>query len=155
MGRMIRVFRLGDLKKIVDIERRSFKDPYNPAIFCQFYHQFPDLFWVYEEGGEVRGYIMFTYETFSEAHLVNIAVEPGWRNRGIGKRLIESMIEFLRGRGIRRIKLEVRQSNVGAQRFYQRLGFILEETLPGYYGSEDAYIMVLYPHYVRDGHPAD
>jgi ribosomal-protein-alanine N-acetyltransferase len=140
----IRRFRVKDLDRIIEIERRSFKDPYTRIIFYHFYQEYPDTFWVYEEGGEVEGYILFTYQELREAHIVNIAVEPARRNRGIGTKLMEYVMNYLADMRVRKIWLEVRESNVGAQKFYHKLGFIKEGVIPRYYGREDAYMMVLY-----------
>ncbi len=67
-----------------------------------------------------------SFSTFQARPILNIhdiAVEPGHRNRGIGRRLLDAVAEQARQRGCCRITLEVRDDNVTAQRLYQDFGF--------------------------------
>lgn len=132
----IRKFRLKDLDSIIEIERVSFGDPYSRTTFYYFYRRYTDTFWVYEENEKVIGYVMFT----TDGHIVNIAIDPTYRHKGIGTELMKFAIDCVESKGV---WLEVRESNIGAQRFYQRLGFKKKKIIPRYYGHEDAYILVL------------
>jgi ribosomal-protein-alanine N-acetyltransferase len=132
----IRKFRVRDLDTIIEIERVSFKDPYSRTTFYFFYRGYPDTFWVYEEEEGIIGYIMF----IPEGHIVNIAVAPNYRHKGTGTELMKFAIDNIVSK---RVWLEVRESNIGAQKFYQKLGFKKEEVIHRYYGQEDAYILVL------------
>lgn len=136
MQNKIRKCKLKDLDRIIEIEGVSFKDPYGWATFYSFYREYPDRFLVYEEGERIIGYVMFS----SEGHIVNIAIDPTHRNKGIGTELMKYVINCVTGK---RIWLEVRESNIVAQRFYYKLGFEKKKAIPLYYGQEDAYILVL------------
>jgi [ribosomal protein S18]-alanine N-acetyltransferase len=132
----IRKFRLKDLVRVLEIERVAFKDPYNHMTFYLFYQEYPDTFWVYEKNGKVVGYVMFT----TEGHIINIAVDPPYRYKRIGAALMKFAINGIAGE---KVWLEVRESNIAAQKFYYKLGFKKEKVIPRYYGHEDAYILTL------------
>jgi ribosomal-protein-alanine N-acetyltransferase len=78
-------------------------------------------------------------------HLMNVAVGPGFRRRGIGSGMVRDLVGGL-GRGAR-VTLEVRESNRGAIAMYESLGFRAAGTRPGYYpdNGESAVIMWLNP----------
>jgi ribosomal-protein-alanine N-acetyltransferase len=78
-----------------------------------------------------------------EAHISTIATHPDWRRRGIGELLMVAMIEAAVEAGAERITLEVRVSNVGAQRLYRKYGFEVTGVRKKYYSDngEDALIM--------------
>jgi len=76
-----------------------------------------------------RGYIL----------VVTLAVDPGWRRRGIGERLMRACEARF---DLPRFRLQVRKSNSSAIRLYRSLGYVITSALPGYYGDgEDAYVM--------------
>jgi ribosomal protein S18 acetylase RimI-like enzyme len=77
------------------------------------------------------------------AHLVLMAVRPTHRRRGIGRRLLEWLIESALAAGIESVHLELRATNDGARRFYRMLGFGETILVPRYYeGRESAMRMV-------------
>ncbi|HKS30214.1 MAG TPA: ribosomal protein S18-alanine N-acetyltransferase [Pyrinomonadaceae bacterium] len=81
--------------------------------------------------------------TADELHINNMAVREGMRQSGIGSQLLGAALEEGRRRGARRAFLEVRASNVAAQRLYGKFGFTLSGRRSGYYAepSEDALVM--------------
>ncbi len=78
-----------------------------------------------------------------EAHVTNVGVHQGFRRRGIGEILMRFLMSRAAARGATRMTLEVRRSNVPAQRLYEKLGFEGVGYRPGYYtdNGEDALIM--------------
>ena len=82
-----------------------------------------------------------------EATLFNIAVDPDFERRGLGKALLEHLIDELEKRGVLTLWLEVRASNVAAIALYESLGFNEATIRRNYYptadGREDAIIMAL------------
>jgi ribosomal-protein-alanine acetyltransferase len=78
------------------------------------------------------------------AHLMNLAVHPDARNRGIGTQLMLAAETIAEEWGDSRMRLEVRASDRGVRDFYARLGFVYTAREKGYYagGTEDALIMV-------------
>ena len=88
-----------------------------------------------------------TQVVLDEATLFNIAVDPDFQRRGLGKALLEHLIDELEKRGVLTLWLEVRASNVAAIALYESLGFNEATIRRNYYptadGREDAIIMAL------------
>ncbi len=77
------------------------------------------------------------------SHLVLIAVRPSHRRMGIGRRLVEWMVESARTAGIQSIHLELRAQNEAARRFYRALGFAETLLVPGYYRGKEPALRML------------
>jgi ribosomal-protein-alanine N-acetyltransferase len=82
---------------------------------------------------------------WGEMDLINIAVAPAHRRRGIGRLLLERIVNLCRQRGVPLLWLRVRASNRGALRFYRRMGFRVRGRFRGYYidPDESAVIMAM------------
>ena len=82
-----------------------------------------------------------------EAHVLNICVRPEYRCRGLGRRLLQHLIDLSRTAGAQDLYLEVRPSNLAAVRLYQAMGLHQVGIRRGYYqaenGREDAVVMRL------------
>lgn len=72
------------------------------------------------------------------AHLVLLAVHPARRRRGIGRAMLEWLLESARTAGIASVHLELRATNEAARRFYRALGFAETMLMPRYYGGREA-----------------
>ncbi len=81
-----------------------------------------------------------------EAHIVNVAVHPDFRRRGLGTLMVTGMVDAARCAGARLVTLEVRMSNRDAQKLYARLGFVEVGERRRYYNDngEDALLMTLF-----------
>ncbi len=92
----------------------------------------------------VAGYIC-TWLIKGELHINNIAVVPAFRRKGIGRQLLQAALDMARKEGLHRAVLEVRASNLSAQRLYEGFGFRVVGIRKGYYSMprEDALIMRL------------
>jgi|SRR5690606_16881994 len=78
----------------------------------------------------------------AHAHLSLLAVRPGYRMQGVGRKLLEWLESTARTAGIFLVRLELREGNAGAREFYAKLGYREAGKRPGYYGGrEDALIM--------------
>lgn len=95
-----------------------------------------------DERGAVLGYTVGLLAA-DEAEVLNIAVDPPARGKGVGAALLEGMLEELRRAGARSVFLEVRRSNEAAIRLYRRSGFEILGARPDYYRQprEDALTM--------------
>jgi ribosomal-protein-alanine N-acetyltransferase len=82
-----------------------------------------------------------------EAHITTFAVDPAWRRRSIGQRLLVALLDVSIARRAREATLEVRLSNVAARRLYEKYGFRPVGVRPRYYSDngEDALIMTTEP----------
>jgi ribosomal-protein-alanine N-acetyltransferase len=102
-------------------------------MFLRYYRVFRDTFFVLDKV-TVLGYIIFA----PDGHVVSLAVAQGYRRKGIGTALINTCESCCRGD---RLLVEVREGNMGARRFYRKLGFRLKARIRLYYGTEDAFVM--------------
>jgi len=89
------------------------------------------------DGALLHGFAVMQFGD-TEGHLTLLSVQPAQRHRGIGRRLIEWLAASARVAGITSIRLELRADNVSAMAFYQRLGFVETQLLPGYYAGRIA-----------------
>ncbi len=96
--------------------------------------------------GEMAAFAI-TQIILDEATLFNIAVDPAFQRRGLGRALLEQVIDEVEKRGVVTLWLEVRASNVAALALYESLGFneatIRRDYYPTADGREDAIIMAL------------
>lgn len=92
--------------------------------------------------GRIIGYAGM-WLILDEAHVTTIAVREAKRGNGLGELLLASLVEASIEMGADRVTLEVRVSNLPAQRLYEKYGFRREGMRPRYYSdnNEDAYIM--------------
>jgi ribosomal-protein-alanine N-acetyltransferase len=137
----------GDLDEILAIERASFPHPWSPEMFDEeLNNRLCHIFVARERfggGNRVAGYVCF-WLFLAEMHLLNIAVDPASRRRGIGASLLARTMDFARERGVKMAFLEVRRGNRAAQSLYRRFGFRDMGVRPRYYeDGEDAIVMLL------------
>lgn len=136
----------GEIVEIVAIEKDSFPTPWSENIFrSEITSPISRMLvgrWVKGEQGGVCGYIVY-WRVDDEVHLHNVAVRRDLRRKKIAFRLLEEAIRRSRQEGARWVTLEVRRSNLPAQKMYEKFGFALRGVRPGYYGDtgEDALIM--------------
>jgi ribosomal-protein-alanine N-acetyltransferase len=138
-----RSMRLEDIETICEIEREAFPTPWTSSAFHNeltnnhFAH-----YLVMELNGEIAGYAGM-WLIMDEAHITNIALRTHFRGKKLGERLLVQMQSAAVFLGAERMTLEVRVSNVVAQRLYAKLGFIPAGLRKGYYtdNGEDAIIM--------------
>lgn len=140
----IRPLKSQDIKEVMEIERISFSDPWKESMFYSELNQKTSRFLVAKIDERLVGYVgMWIIQ--DEAHIVNLAVHPDYRRQGIGQKLLSTLLDEARKRGVKRFTLEVRASNTIAQRFYKKFGFCEIALRRGYYqdNHEDAIIMWL------------
>jgi ribosomal-protein-alanine N-acetyltransferase len=82
--------------------------------------------------GTLTGFAIMEFGD-ERAHLVLLAVRPSHRRTGIGKRMLEWLLEPARVAGMASIHLELRAANEAARRFYRAMGFYETVLVPGYY----------------------
>src|SRR6186997_2280154 len=143
----IEQMRLEDVPAVHRIESASFPTPWPDYAFKQEI-QANRLahYLVVKSGEETIGYGGM-WLMVDEAHITTFAVLPEWRRRGIGARLMLSMMQLASQLNARVATLEVRLSNQPARDLYQRFGFRPVGIRPRYYSdnAEDALIMTSGP----------
>jgi ribosomal-protein-alanine N-acetyltransferase len=100
--------------------------------------------WLIQAEDQPTGFCVLLTAT-GDWELENIAVAPEWQRKGLGASLLLHAIAEARTAGSTRILLEVRASNTGAQKLYEKTGFQQLSTRPAYYSNplEDAAIYEL------------
>jgi ribosomal-protein-alanine N-acetyltransferase len=138
-GCRIRTASPADLAAVAAIEAVAFSDPWSPAAFRA---HLADLFLVADAGGAVSGYVI-ARAVGQEAEILNLAVEPAARGRGIGEALLAEALRRLGAGGRSAVYLEVRPSNTAARRLYAAAGFREVAVRRGYYRAprEDALVL--------------
>ena len=133
----------GDVRAVMDIERRAYKFHWTEGIFRDCL-RVGYCCWVMELSGTVAGYGVMSL-VVGEAHLLNICVAPEWQRRGYGRLLLEHFMELARAPLPGQMFLEVRLSNDAAISLYRGRGFnevgMRKNYYPGENGREDALIL--------------
>ncbi|RLG77317.1 MAG: ribosomal-protein-alanine N-acetyltransferase [Thermoprotei archaeon] len=142
---MLRIRRAkpSDMEKVAVLEEKCFRYPYPRTLLHMLCALYPELFLVAELGNEVVGYVSAVVKRGDVGHIVSICVDPQYRRRGVGKRLMQEvervLVELF---GVKSIRLEVRVSNIPAINLYKSLGYRIVDKLRNYYpDGEDAYVM--------------
>lgn len=130
------------IEQIAALEQRCFSDPWSSRSIVSELENPLALWLVAEENGEIAGYIG-SQSVLGEADMLNLAVSPEYRRRGIGEQLITRLIALLRQQGVGSLTLEVRISNAAAIALYEKLGFTQVGRRRNYYEKprEDAWIL--------------
>ncbi|HMO16039.1 MAG TPA: ribosomal protein S18-alanine N-acetyltransferase [Pirellulaceae bacterium] len=131
-----------DMQEVTRIEENSFEFPWSEQDFYHCLRGRNCIGMVAEHDEQVIGFMI--YELHQEQlHILNFAVRPDFRRRNIGRQMVEKLIGKLSQQRRTRIILEVRETNLAAQLFFQRMGFVAVTVLRDYYDDtvEDAYVM--------------
>ena len=128
--------------QIAELEKICFSDPWSEKSIASELKNDLACWLVALDGEMVAGYIG-SQTVMGETDMMNVAVHPDYRRRGIGELLVNGLVEQLKKRESHSLTLEVRASNVAAQRLYAKLGFTMIGKRPRYYHNpkEDAYIL--------------
>ena len=139
---MIRWMLKDDLDAVAELEQLSFSIPWSYENLEQGLSNGLDQYLVWEENGMAAGYINFRILA-GEGEIERVAVHPLLRGRGFGRKLMEAMVEYASGQGVRDITLDFRVNNQTAINLYESCGFVKEAIRKDYYRepTEDAIIM--------------
>ena len=142
---VIRPMRVGDVADVVAIERASYQFPWSEGIFRDCL-RVGYVCRVMTVSRQVMAYGVMSIGA-GEAHILNLCVSEAYRCRGVGKRMLSSLIDRAVAAGMAEAFLEVRPSNTAAIRLYLSIGFERVGTRRGYYqalaGREDAAVLKL------------
>lgn len=140
----LRKMRSSDLPGVIAIEKANYQFPWSEDIFKDCFKANYSC-WVCEESDNILGYCILAMAV-GEAHVLNICVAPAEQGQGIGRKMMENLIEMSRGRA-ETLFLEVRPSNTVAIALYEAMGFNEIGIRKGYYpaknGREDAIMLAL------------
>jgi ribosomal-protein-alanine N-acetyltransferase len=139
---VVKPMKEADLDEVLVVEAASFPSPWSRQHFLGELASplsFPLVARTADE--TIVGYIC-SMLVLDEGTILNVAVRPGFRSRGIGRLLVESALNEFREMGAAFVALEVRPTNLAAFSLYESLGFIITGRRSAYYANgEDAVLM--------------
>jgi len=144
----VKPMRPKDLDQILDIEQRSYSEPWTREMFLDelfekwFSHS---IVLRLSPSTNPVGYSCF-WILETELHLLNLTIDPLWRGRGFGHRLLQWILAGGKKERASKAYLEVRLSNRGAIRLYEKSGFQRFSQRKNYYNNpqEDALILTYF-----------
>ena len=130
------------VRQVAELEELCFSDPWSEKSIASELENELAYWLVAVDGNRVAGYVG-SQTVMGETDMMNIAVHPERRRRGIAEMLVNALVDALKGQGSHCLTLEVRASNGPAQKLYEKLGFALIGKRPRYYHNpkEDALIL--------------
>ena len=142
----LRPLREADLARVMEIEKACFSTPWKESTFRGLLRRMDtDLVGAEDEELRLLGYAV-CWTVVDQSELGNVAVAEEARGAGVGRALVEAIVERVRARDSRECFLEVRESNVVAQALYHDMGFEVVGRRRAYYAlpTEDALVMRLF-----------
>jgi len=132
-----------DLEQVVEIEKASMPSPWSKELFEEELKRDRARYFVGEIDGQVAGYMGY-WEAPQEAHIINLAISPQFRQKGLGFQMLEYCLRFAYNQGARLATLEVLESNGAAQRLYEKMNFRTVAIRKKYYSDnqENAVVML-------------
>ena len=139
---MIQEMTMAHVAAVAELEKLCFSDPWSESSIAYELNNPLSLWLVATENGEVVGYIG-SQTVAPESDVMNVAVHPDHRRKGVGEALVLQLCRLLRSANNETLTLEVRASNASAIALYEKLGFAQIGKRPGYYRNprEDALIL--------------
>ena len=128
--------------QVAELEKRCFSVPWSENSIRYELTNPLSLWFVAVDGEKLLGYIG-SQTVMDEADMMNVAVDPAARRRGIALRLVQALVQALAAKQVRALTLEVRAGNEPAKALYEQLGFLQVGRRPNYYRNpkEDALIL--------------
>jgi ribosomal-protein-alanine N-acetyltransferase len=143
-GIAIRDMTIADVPSVYAMESKLYLTPWSEISFNHEIHNRDAILQVAIAEGQIVGYVCIR-TILDETHVMKVTVLPDYQRRGIGEALLQSAIGMLKEQRpyVRKLTLEVRESNLAAIRLYHIAGFTYSGRRTGYYKnpSEDAIIM--------------
>jgi len=131
-----------DMLDVLDIEAESFEFPWSEEDFIRCRRHRNCISMVAEHHDRIVGFMVYELRK-TRIYLLNLAVAPAYRRRGVGRQMVENLIGRMKRQGRTRLVLEVRETNLAAQLFFRDNGFRAVSVLRRWYDDtdEDAYLM--------------
>ena len=140
-----RPMQLDDLDAIMVIESQIYPYPWTIGNFSDSLNSGYSA-WILMHNEEIIGY-SFMMMVLDEAHLLNLSIARTYQKQGLGRTLLEHMVDIAKNNQMANMFLEVRQSNISAIALYENMGFnemaIRRNYYPATNGREDAILMGL------------
>jgi [ribosomal protein S18]-alanine N-acetyltransferase len=145
-----------DMPEVLAIENRSFEFPWSDEDFIRCLRQRNCIGMVAEYDERVVGFMIYELHK-NRLHVLNFAVRPEFRRRGVGTAMMRKLIGKLSEQRRNRILLEIRETNLDAQLFFRDRNFRAISVLRAFYedSPEDAYLMQYRYRGIAAEHDAD
>ena len=141
----LRPMQMADLDAVMVIEPTIYTHPWTRGNFSDSINSGYSA-WVLEGNQTIIGYALLMM-VLDEAHLLNLSVAKQQQKQGLGRYLLEHMLQIAKNHKAANMFLEVRPSNISAIALYENMGFCEMAVRRGYYpalgGREDAVLMGL------------
>ena len=133
---MLRPARAPEARPLADMSRRLIETGlgwrYTPARMAMLIDHPQTVVLIAHDAAHIQGFAVMRFGD-EHAHLLLLCVQPAQRQQGIGRRLMDWLLESGRVAGIESVELELRADNADALAFYCRLGFTETQLVPAYY----------------------
>ncbi len=134
-----------DIPAVLKIEGKNYQYPWSENIFRDCFTAIHYSCWVCEDEDSIIAYAIISMAA-GEAHIMNISVDPELQGLGVGRKMMDHLIEIGRKKA-ETMFLEVRPSNKSAIALYKKLGFnevgVRKDYYPTENGREDAVMLAL------------
>ena len=132
-----------DMQEVLDIEQLSFLSPWADDVFLRVLRQRNCIGMVIAHGERVVGFMVYELRKRS-LHVLNFAVHPAWRRRGVGREMAKKLFSKLDSRRRIRITLDVSERSLDAQLFFRRMGYMCEAIDLGHFDNGDDALRMVY-----------
>ena len=132
----------GHVAQVAELEKICFSDPWSENSVASELNNPLSLWLIAEEDGALCGYVG-SQTVLDETDMMNIAVRPDCRRKGIAAALISELVGQLKERGSHILRLEVRESNAPAIALYESLGFAQLGLRKNYYRNPKENALIL------------
>jgi ribosomal-protein-alanine N-acetyltransferase len=141
---MIELVRMSEehVPQVAELEKICFSDPWSEKSVAYELTNPLSCWLVAVEDGRVAGYIG-SQTVMGESDMMNVAVHPDYRRRGIAERLVNDLVESLKAFESHCLTLEVRESNDSARALYAKLGFFQAGLRKNYYRNPKENALIL------------
>jgi ribosomal-protein-alanine N-acetyltransferase len=140
----IEPMRFSDVNEVCGIDHMSYRNPWSREMFLGELRKAPYSSCLVARMDErIVGYGIVEY-IMEEAHCINIAVHPSYRQQKIGERVFLALMRKAIERGSERLTLEVRESNQAAQRLYEKFGLMIVGVRRRYYHPDGENAMIMW-----------
>ena len=120
---MIRRMEERDIPEVAELERICFSECWSARILESGIHSPYDVYYVFEQDERILGYCNLRVLA-GEGEVQRIAVRPDSRRYGVGRKMMDAMVEYAVREGACAMSLEVREGNTAARNLYESYGFI-------------------------------
>lgn len=141
----IRKMTSSNIEEIANLEKECFSSPWSEdGLKNELDNNFARFFVAFS-GGKIAGYIG-SHNVLGEVYITNVAVFPEFRRNGVGKALVEFLVDEMKAENAEFVTLEVRRSNFSAISLYEKCGFGKVGERKNFYEKpiEDAILMTHY-----------